>query len=116
MELTIAGCVQVYAGHSGRWDIVARDSLGDGRMEAEVIGGEPVPFRYEARERAQLTVEARWSEPRDTTLLLWVGLHTPGRTRDVCEPAYGGIPPPGDGRLMGPVPSSRASGTRAIRR
>lgn len=89
MELTLAGCMQVYAGNSGRWDIVARDTLGHGRMEAEVTGGEHVPFRYETGEKAQLTLEARWSEPRDTTLLLWVGLRTPGRERDVCEPIYG---------------------------
>ena len=89
MELTLAGCMQVYAGHSGRWDIVARDSLGHGRMEADVIGGERVPFRYETGQRAQLTLEARWSEPRDTTLLLWVGLRTPGHKRDVCAPIYG---------------------------
>jgi len=112
MELTLAGCMQVYAGHSGRWDIVARDSIGDGRIEADVIGGEHVPFRYEAGERAQLTVEARWSEPRDTTLLLWVGLQIPGRKQDVCEPAYGGVPPPDRRRLMGPVPSRSPAASR----
>ncbi len=90
MELTLAGCMQVYAGHSGRWDIVARDSLGDGRMEAKVIPGERVPFSYETGKRARLTLDARWSESRDTTLLLWVGLQTPGRKQDVCEPVYGG--------------------------
>ena len=39
--------------------------------------------------RAQLSVEARWSEARDTTLVVWVGLETPGQQRDVCEPIYG---------------------------
>jgi len=89
LELTLSGCMQVYAGHSGRWDIRARDTLGDGRLETNVAGGERVPFHYRTGRRAQLSVEARWSEPRDTTLVVWVGLETPGRQRDVCEPVYG---------------------------
>lgn len=89
MELTLTGCMQVYAGHSGRWDIRARDALGDGALDANVAGGERVPFRYRTGRRAQLNVEARWSEPRDTTLVVWVGLETPGQQRDVCEPVYG---------------------------
>ncbi|HSG07887.1 MAG TPA: hypothetical protein VLA36_06005 [Longimicrobiales bacterium] len=89
MELTLKGCMQVYAGQSGRWDIRARDPLGDGSLEAIVTGGERVPFRYVTGPRAQLSVEARWSEARDTTLVVWVGLETPGQQRDVCEPVYG---------------------------
>lgn len=89
MELTLTGCMQVYAGHSGRWDIRAQDALGQGHLEANVTGGERVPFRYRTGTRSQLTVEARWSEARDTTLVVWVGLETPGRQRDSCEPIYG---------------------------
>ncbi|HKJ03921.1 MAG TPA: hypothetical protein VJ997_15750 [Longimicrobiales bacterium] len=89
LELTLAGCMQVYAGQSGRWDIRARDALGDGTLEARVTGGERVPFRYRTGARSQLVVEARWSEARDTTLVVWVGLETPGQQRDVCEPIYG---------------------------
>lgn len=89
MELTLTGCMQVYAGHSGRWDIRARDALGDGTLDANVAGGERVPFRYRTGRRAQLNVDARWSEARDTTLVVWVGLETPGQRRDVCEPVYG---------------------------
>ena len=89
LELTLTGCVQVYAGHSGRWAIRAKDTLGDGHLEASVAGGESVAFHYRTGSRAQLDVEARWSEPRDTTLVVWVGLETPGQQRDVCEPIYG---------------------------
>ena len=87
--MTLAGCMQVYAGHPGRWSLRARDALGDGSLEVSVAGGEHVPFRYRTGSRSQLRVDARWSEPRDTTLLVWVGLETPGQQRDVCEPIYG---------------------------
>ena len=89
LDLTLTGCMQVYAGHWGRWDILAQDALGDGELEANVAGGESVRFHYQTGRRAQLKVEARWSEPRDTTLAVWVGLETPGRQRDTCEPIYG---------------------------
>ena len=89
--LTIAGCMQVYAGMSGRWDVRAEDTLGEGRLEATVAGGEAIPFHYRTGSRAQIRVEARWSEPRDTTLFVWVGLETSRRDgRDPCTPVYGG--------------------------
>lgn len=91
LGLTLEGCVQVYAGHSGRWNIRAHDALGEGRLDAEVEAGEPVRFSYTTGSRAQLTVEARWSEPRDTTLIVWVGLETSlAQDRDSCVPVYGG--------------------------
>jgi len=92
LGLTLVGCMQVYPGHSGRWDITARDPYGDGLLEANVPGGEPVTFRYQTGQRAQLSVEVRWSEPGDTTLLIWVGLETPGQDRDSCAPVYGSGP------------------------
>jgi hypothetical protein len=89
--LVFTGCLRVYAGHTGRWQIRARDTLGDGRLDAWVKGGEPVRFTYDSGLRAQLEVDARWSEARDTTLLVWVGLETPSHPeRDACEPVYGG--------------------------
>jgi hypothetical protein len=91
LGLTLQGCVQVYVRHSGRWNIRARDTLGEGRLEAEVAAGEPVRFSYTTGSRAQLTVDARWSEARDTTLLVWVGLETSlSEDRDPCIPVYGG--------------------------
>jgi hypothetical protein len=89
--LTLSGCLQVYAGTSGRWELRAKDTLGEGHLEATVGGGETVPFRYRTGSRAQIRVEARWSEPRDTTLFVWVGLETARRDgRDPCTPVYGG--------------------------
>ncbi len=88
--LTLSGCLQVYAGISGRWELEARDVLGEGHLEASVAGGESVPFTYRTGARGQLQVDARWSEPRDTTLLLWVGLGAAGASgRDPCQPVYG---------------------------
>ena len=95
LGLTLRGCAQVYVGHSGRWTIQARDPLGDGEIDVEVAGGEPVHFSYTTGQQAQLTLSARWSEARDTTLLMWVGLETrAGPERDACTPVYGDGPPP----------------------
>jgi len=89
--LTLSGCMQVYAGMSGRWDLRAEDTLGEGHLEATVAGGEAIPFHYRTGSRARIRVDARWSEPRDTTLLVWVGLETSRRDgRDPCTPVYGG--------------------------
>ena len=91
LGLTLAGCVQVWPGHSGEWTIEARDPVNDGRIDATAVPGEGVPFSYRTGLRSLLDVEVRWSEPRDTTLLLWVGLAGMGRTeREACTPAYGG--------------------------
>ena len=87
--VTLTGCMQVYPAFSGVWDITARDPLGNGLLEASVPAGQPVNFSYQTGPQAQLSVEVEWSEPRDTTLLVWVGLATPGRDRDPCEPVYG---------------------------
>jgi hypothetical protein len=89
--MTLRGCMQIYAGMSGQWDLEARDVLGEGHLRASVTGGESVPFSYRTGARGQLRVEARWSERRDTTLLVWVGLGAAGGPgRDPCEPVYGG--------------------------
>jgi hypothetical protein len=92
LGVTLAGCAQVYPGLSGRWDIEVRDPLGDGLIEESVQGGEPVTFNYTTGAQAQLSLKAQWSEARDTTLLLWVGLALPGREQEACEPVYGSGP------------------------
>jgi hypothetical protein len=90
LGMTLRGCGQVYGGHSGRWAIQARDSLGGGRLDVEVGPGEPVEFSYTTGTMSQLSVEARWSEARDTTLLVWIGLETRNPRRpDACVPVYG---------------------------
>ena len=56
----------------------------------EVAPGEPVAFSYTTGTMSRLTVEARWSEARDTTLLVWIGLETRNPRRpDACVPVYG---------------------------
>jgi len=87
--LSLKGCAQVWGGHSGSWDIQARDLLGTAALEVSLLPGEPRPFTYQAGPRSRLQVNVRWSEPRDTTLLLWVGLETPRLLRDPCQPVYG---------------------------
>ncbi|MDZ7778757.1 MAG: hypothetical protein U5R14_02325 [Gemmatimonadota bacterium] len=85
--VTVAGCVHVWRGHSGRWDIDARDALGPGRLEVSADAGESVPFTYTAGMRSKLEIDFKWSEPRDTTLYLWVGLARPKQDpEETCEP------------------------------
>ena len=87
--LRVAGCALVWGGHSGRWEIRAHDTQGGGRLEMDADAGESLSFDYTTGLTAQLDVNVRWSEPRDTTLLLWIGLE--GSARDgeaACEPTY----------------------------
>jgi hypothetical protein len=88
--LELTGCVRVWPGHTGRWELEAHDTRGGGSLRARsVAADEPVPFVYETGSWAQLDVRVRWSEPRDTTLVLWIGLERRGSARaDPCEPVY----------------------------
>ena len=90
MGLTVAGCVLVWGGHTGRWDIQARDALGSGTLRMEAGAGESVPFTYTAGMRSQLEVVLSWSEARDTTLFLWIGVARPNQDPEAtCEPIDG---------------------------
>ena len=100
--LDVNGCFRVWGGHSGRWDLDVRDTQGEARLQRSALPDQPVPFRHATGPLAQLNLQVRWSEPRDTTLMLWVGLRTPNLTRDPCEPIYGA--PSGD--------ATRAAGGR----
>jgi hypothetical protein len=88
-RLALTGCLQVWGGHSGSWDIRARDLFSERELNLLVGPGEPRPFMYEADSQAQLQIDVRWSEPRDTTLLLWVGLDSQRVQRNPCVPVYG---------------------------
>jgi hypothetical protein len=89
--LAVKGCMQVWGGHSGGWQISARDLLGEATLEVDVGPGEDIPFTYASGMRAQIEVNFKWSEARDTTLLLWVGLEgTEEEPRDPCRPSYEG--------------------------
>ena len=90
MGMTLAGCLNVWAGHSGQWEIRAHDSVTDSTLVITAEPGVGVLFSHTFGLQAQLDVDFRWSEPRDTTLILWVGLAL-GKTREeACRPVFGG--------------------------
>jgi hypothetical protein len=74
MGMTLAGCVNVWGGHSGEWSIRARDTVAKETLQVASTPGKGVRFSHEFGLRSQLEFEFEWSEPRDTTLYLWVGL------------------------------------------
>lgn len=85
--LELDGCVRIWSGHSGSWDVRAEDTVTGRVLERSVVPGEPVRFSHATRSRARLRVDVRWSEPRDTTLLVWVGVQRAGREGGAaCEP------------------------------
>lgn len=86
MGLTLTGCVRVWDGHSGRWEIRARDSINEASLTVRGQPGQGVPFSHTFGLRSQLQVDFVWSEPRDTTLYLWVGLKGAKDDRDACVP------------------------------
>lgn len=86
------GCVKIWERHSGAWTISARDAMGDARLDVTAAPGEPVRFDYKAGFQARLEVDIEWSEPRDTTLFVWVGVSTAmnhDADRDICQPPPG---------------------------
>jgi len=86
MGLTLTGCVRVWDGHSGRWEIRAHETVADTTLLVRAGPGEGVPFSHTFGFRSQVEVDIRWSEPRDTTLYLWVGLRGADDQRDACIP------------------------------
>ena len=88
--LRLDGCFQVWRGHTGTWTVRAEDTMGDGQLRVETQPGDAVEFDYRAGFQAQLDVRVEWSEPRDTTLYMWVGLRAfSDGERDVCQPPAG---------------------------
>jgi hypothetical protein len=86
MGLTLTGCVRVWDGHSGRWEIHATETVADTTMIVTSSPGQGVPFSHTFGLRSQVEVDIMWSEPRDTTLFLWVGLKGANDERDACVP------------------------------
>ncbi|MYG24265.1 MAG: hypothetical protein F4068_08150 [Gemmatimonadetes bacterium] len=90
--LSLDGCLRVWDGHSGEWTIRAEDKLGASRLDVTAMPGQPVRFEFRGGLQAQLDAQVEWSEARDTTLHLWVGVAPPsGRDhgRDICQPPPG---------------------------
>ena len=86
MGMKLSGCVRVFDGHSGRWRITAHETVADTTLEVNAAPGQGVAFSHEFGLRSQIDVEFVWSEPRDTTLFLWVGLGDAESDPDVCIP------------------------------
>ena len=80
--------MEIWPGHSGSWTLEVTDTYGNGRLEARARPADDIPFTYDTGLLAQLEVDVRWSEPRDTTLLVWVGLRSARNARNPCEPVY----------------------------
>ena len=90
--LSLDGCLRVWDGHSGEWKIRAKDRLGESGLDVTALPGRPVRFEFRGGLQAQLDVRVEWSEARDTTLHVWVGVEPPsGRDdgRDICQPPPG---------------------------
>lgn len=85
--LRMEGCARVWSGHSGSWRVRAEDVVSERVLEATMDPGEAVTFEHEAGSRARIRLDVSWSEPRDTTFLLWVGLGARSDERDPCTPA-----------------------------
>ena len=89
--LSLAGCVNVWYRHSGTWQIEAKESVLGSVLRLTAEPGIGVPFDHDFGMQAQVDIDFRWSEPRDTTLMLWVGLDMArDGGNDPCEPRYGG--------------------------
>ena len=90
MALSVTGCVNVWHGHSGLWEIEAREQMLGSVLRLQAEPGVGVPFEHAFGMQAQVDIDFRWSEPRDTTLMLWVGIDLAGEGGEaVCQPDYG---------------------------
>ena len=88
--LSVAGCVNVWWGHSGSWEILAHESVLGSNLRIQAEPGVGVPFEHDFGMTAQVDFEFHWSEPRDTTLMLWVGLDpTLESPEEACDPYEG---------------------------
>ena len=89
MALGITGCVNVWHGHSGSWQIEAHEKVRGSVLRIEAQPGLGVPFEHDFGMQAQVDVKFSWSEARDTTLMLWVGVALAGANNEsLCQPKY----------------------------
>lgn len=90
MGMTLEGCAHVWPGHSGTFEIRAHDTVADTTLLFTAEPGEGVPFRHTFGSQAKVDFQVTWSEPRDTTLMVWVGLAIGKSVEESCQPKYGG--------------------------
>ena len=89
MALGITGCVNVWHGHSGSWQIEAHEKVRGSVLRIEAQPGLGVSFEHDFGMQAQVDVKFSWSEARDTTLMLWVGVALAGANNEsLCQPKY----------------------------
>lgn len=74
MGLRLSGCLNVWEGNTGEWEIRALDTIAEDSLRIMSHPGEGVRFAHEFGLRSKIEFNFDWSEPRDTTLYLWVGL------------------------------------------
>lgn len=87
MGLKLSGCIHVWEGHTGEWEIRARDTIAQDSLRLTSLPGQGVRFAHEFGLRSQIEFDFQWSEPRDTTLFLWVGVDRPDDGPDeACTP------------------------------
>ena len=87
LNLKLNGCVTVWDELSGSWVIEATETVSGTTLLLSAEPGVGVPFSHQFGVQSQVDASFRWSEPRDTTLLLWVGLTiNPDGVDEVCEP------------------------------
>ena len=87
MTMSLRGCLNVWPGHTGEWTIEAHETVMDETVRLEAEPGVGVPFEHTFGLRAQIDFDFTWSESRDTTLYLWVGVDLKNEgAQSVCEP------------------------------
>ena len=89
LGLRVEGCAQVRPGHSGSFEIRAHEAVGDTTLVLAAEPGEALPFAHTFGRQAQIDLVVSWSEPRDTTLMMWVGLAVGRTVEEACQPRYG---------------------------
>lgn len=90
LGMTLIGCANVWEGHTGEFEIQAHETVMDTTLVFNAQPGVGIPFSHTFGMQAQIDVSFRWSEPRDTTLLMWVGLAVGRSQEEACQPVYGG--------------------------
>ena len=76
---------------SGSWTLTATDLVSQQELEITAEPGEGGLFAHTFGMQAQIDFDFEWSEPRDTMLLMWVGLNMGGEGKpESCEPRYAG--------------------------
>lgn len=97
--LSVDVCLVVWRRHSGQWTVHLKEERSGQAIDTVALPGEPVRLAYKAGFTARFSVDVEWSEPRDTTLFVWVGAsRARGRggdddpddeEEDICTPRVG---------------------------